>query len=174
MTDIPALWVNVGILILTGVMALVAFVQAKAALRDAGKAEDARDKAVAAQEASATALAEANTIAADARDLLRKQDARDNERHDVRWEPIWEEETGKWYLANRGQDAALDVRLRTEATIVGIETHEEEEIGPNTGISVQLPAQFAGTGNYPIVKWRIEWRTPLGTHLQDAGRWPER
>lgn len=72
MTDTPALIVNAGILVLTGVMALVAFVQARAALRDAETAKNAKNEAVAAQRASATALVEANQIAKDALDAQRR------------------------------------------------------------------------------------------------------
>jgi len=70
-TDLPALWINVGILVLTGVMALVAVVQAKAALRDAGEAKTARDEAVDAQKTAAKALDRANLIAQDALDAQR-------------------------------------------------------------------------------------------------------
>lgn len=173
MTDVPALWVNAGILILTGVMAVVSVVQARAAHRDAGKAETARDKAVAAQEASATALSEANRIAGEARDLLREQDARDTERHYVEWEPVWQVETGRWLLVNRGVDTALDVRLVVDGSVIGRQPPElEDEIAQHTGIPVQFPAQFVGTGHTPIVVWRVEWRTPRGAHLVDQGRWP--
>ncbi|WP_337006699.1 hypothetical protein [Microbacterium sp. LB12] len=173
MTDIPALIVNFGILLVSGAAALVAVVQARAALRDAGKAEIARDEAVTAQKASALALEEANSIAADARDLMRKQDARDTERHDVRWVPVWHEATGKWFLGNRGQDVALDVRLVADATMLEEQSQEEDEIPPGTGLSIQLPDRFVGTGHIPIVNWRVEWRTPLGSNLDDNGRWPE-
>ncbi|MFB8191251.1 hypothetical protein ACFC14_18190 [Microbacterium sp. NPDC055988] len=71
-TDLPALFVNVGILVLTGAMALVAFVQARAALHDAEAAKNAKNEAVAAQKASATALVEANQIAKDALDAQRR------------------------------------------------------------------------------------------------------
>lgn len=47
-------------------MALVAFVQARAALRDAGKAETARDEAVKAQQDAVEALGRANSIAEEA------------------------------------------------------------------------------------------------------------
>lgn len=172
MTDIPALWINGGILVLTGVTALVAFVQARHALADAGKAEEARDEAMSAQTASAAALDEANRIAAEARDLMKSQEARATERHDVRWVPMWQQETGKWFLANRGQDTAREVRLRTDATIIGIETQEDDEVPPGTGLSVQLPERFFGAGHVPIVVWRIEWKTALGTEHVREGRWP--
>ncbi|WP_223628813.1 hypothetical protein [Microbacterium sp. EST19A] len=170
--QLPALFINFALLVVSGIGAVVAVVQARAALRDAGKAETARDEAISAQKASAVALEDANRIAADARDLLRRQDARDTERHDVRWEPIWQESTGKWILGNRGQDTAFDVRMVTDATVIGEEAHEEAEVPPRSGLSIQLPARFIGTGHTPIVDWRVEWRTPLGSNLDDSGRWP--
>lgn len=172
MTDTPTLIVNIGILLLTGVMALVAFVQARAALRDASRAEAARDKAVTAQEASATALTEANRIAAEARDLLREQDARATERHHVEWEPLWQSEPGKWLLVNRGVDTALDVRLIVDGSVIGRQPpQEEDEVPQHNGISVHFPEQFVGTGNVPTVVWRVEWRTPRGTHHVREGRY---
>lgn len=173
MSDIPALWVNVGILILTGVMALVAVVQARSALRDAGKAEEARDKAIAAQEASAEALSEANRIAGEARDLLMEQDARATERHHVEWEPFWQEDTGKWLLVNRGVDSALDVRLVIDGSVIGRQPPEtEDELPQHSGIPVQFPKQFVGTGQMPTVLWRVEWRSPRGAHHVEEGRYP--
>ena len=172
MSDIPALWINGGILVLTGVMALVAFVQARAAFQDAGKAEKARKKAVLAQEASATALADANRIASEARDLLQHQDARATERHHVEWHPQWENETGKWWLVNVGQDPAMDVRLATNASVVGQATQDEDEVPAGHGVWIELPDRFR-SGNIPIVKWRVEWKTPLGTEFFDEGRWPQ-
>lgn len=172
MTDIPALWINGGILVLTGVMALVAIVQARHALADAGKAEKARDEAVAAQKASAAALAEANQIAADARDLLKTQDARDTERHHVRWEPSFDHQSEKWMLANHGLDTALDVRLRADTRVMPRMVLEESEVKPETALAIEMPAKYRGQGFVPQVRWSVEWRTPLGaTHVKE-GMWP--
>lgn len=173
MSDVPALWINGGILVLTGVMALVAFVQARAALRDAEKAEKARDKAVEAQEASAAALAEANRIAGEARDVLRAREARETERHAVKWVPHWDSQAGKWLLGNHGPDTALNVRLAVESpTIERVVLPVEDEVAMGQGLPV-LFSQYAGQGGMPKVHYRVDWRTPAGAELHLEGVWPE-
>lgn len=171
-TDLPALFINIGILILTGVMALVAFVQARGAFRDAGKAEAARDKAVAAQEASASALAEANRIAAEARDLLREQDARETERHHVEWRANWLDEELQWELWNIGLDAALDVRLRVDSGVMPREVRTADELLQFGKLVVHFPDRFAGQGFTPRIGWRVEWRSPMGAPHSQDGKWP--
>lgn len=179
MSDVPALWINGGILVLTGVMALVAFVQARAALADADKADKAREqaetaeaKAVAAQEASAAALVEANRIAGEARDLLRDQDARETERHHVEWRAKFIDEEVRWELWNVGLDPALDVRLRVDSGVMPREVRTAEELPQFGALSVQFPDRFAGQGFTPRIGWRVEWRSPMGATHSQEGRWP--
>jgi len=171
MTDIPALIINFGILLVSGVAALVAVVQARAALRDAGKAEYARDEAVVAQKASAEALTEANRISKETHDLLSGQDARLRERHQVDWRGQWDSTRAMWFLANDGPDAALDVRFTATSGTLPRQTQTHDEIPPGKGAGVEFP-ELKGTGGAPYVSWRVEWRTPLGVPRSDEGQWP--
>ncbi|MFJ2542738.1 hypothetical protein [Microbacterium sp. NPDC087589] len=173
MTDVPALWINAGILILTGVMALVAFVQARAAMRGADDAEKARDKAVEAQVASANALAEANRIAGEARDVLRARESRETERHTVKWVPHWDFATGKWLLGNHGPDTALNVRLAVESDAIGrVVLPVEDEVPMDQGIPVLFP-HYAGQGGMPRVYYRVDWRSPAGAEHHIGSVWPK-
>lgn len=75
MTDIPALIVNYGILIVSGISAVAAVVSVVAAQRSSrerARAEKARAEAVQAQKASAAALDEANGIAREALEAQRR------------------------------------------------------------------------------------------------------
>lgn len=74
MTDLPALLVNSGIFIVSGVSAVAAVVSVQASRRarvDVVKSELARDEAVAAQKEAAVALDKANVIAQGALDAQR-------------------------------------------------------------------------------------------------------
>lgn len=180
MTDLPALFINAGILVGTLAAAAIAWWQAIAAGRqkvDAEKAstraEVARTAAVATQQRAAEALAEANRIAADARDLLRKQDARETERHRVKWVPSWDFQRGVWLLGNHGPDTALNVRLSVESpTIDRVVLPEEDELPMNRGLPVEFSV-YAGQGGMPRVHWSVDWKTPLGSERHEAGVWPE-
>lgn len=173
MTDVPALIVNFGILIVSGVAAMVAVVQARSAVADAKKAEKARDAALKAQTDAATALGEANRIAAEARDIMEGQDARSRERHSVKWTPMWNYKEGLWILSNDGPDTAADVRLTVQSPTIGSVVKEASTVEPQRGPGVTLP-HFKGAGGMPRMEWRVEWRTPLGAHREESGVWPLR
>lgn len=177
MSDVPALWINGGILVLTGVMALVAFVQARTALTDAGKADKAREraenaeaKAVAAQEASAEALAEANRIAADAGELLRKQDEREREYRDVEWRAMYDARAGGFKLLNVGVTDAIGVTL----VLRGFQGGERYDLGdiPSQGCAVVDSAAAAvwmeeNEDRTPIAPpYVVHWSSPLGVAEQ--------
>jgi len=170
--EAAALWISIGGFIATAGATSIAWWQAIVAMRRKVDAETARDEAIVAQKASAAALDEANRIAEDARDLLKAQDSRDTERHDVRWQAQWKSQEGKWFLINRGHDTALAVRLETNLPGIAVETQHEDEVSRNVGLFVQLPAEFVGTGDFPTVVWRVEWRTPFGNEKADSGVWP--
>ncbi len=179
MTEIPALWVNIGILVLTGVMALVAFVQARAALKDAGRAEDARDKAVAAQEASAKALEAANEIARQARDALdervdieRVRDAQANERVDVSWQLTWPEDIAPdspiaFAIRNAGTTDAHDVELILELP-QGRQLFKLGTIhaGEDRRAPIQRTEMRGSAANLTMrslhIPKHIHWKSPLG------------
>lgn len=190
MTDTPALIVNIGIMVLTGVMALVAFVQARAAVRDAAEAKDARDTAVAAQEASATALREANLIAIQARDSLserleleQRREARLRERRDVQWGGSWPDDIGKddpptFELANIGTTDAHSVVLTVK---VGDETQTFEVGAVPAGKSsrVQLRGNaMSGPLAQAFMQRRnvflhMHWVSPAGHPDERPGQvWP--
>lgn len=170
--DLAALITNFGILVVSGVAATVAWVQARVAIRGAEDADKARVEAATARKAAAQALEEANRIAAEARDVLRGQDARSTERHDVRWVPHWNPETRQWHLANRGQDTAKAVRLWAEVSFLEPQTIADDEVPPNTGLRIALPEQMTEGGAAIVVKWRVDWSTPLGTERTASDWWP--
>lgn len=172
MEDLPSLIVNFGILIVSGIAAVVAVVQARSALRDATDATNARNEAVAAQRASAEALSDANQIAREARDLLNKRDARATERHQVKWVPSWDMQRGVWLLGNHGPDTALAVRLTVEAPEIGRQVLPvEDELPMEKGVPVSFP-MYAGQG-MPRVHWSVDWRTPLGAERHKEDVWPQ-
>lgn len=170
--DLAALIINFGILVVSGVAALVAWVQARAALHGAADADRARADAVAAQQSAAVALSEANRIASEARHLLQGQDARSKERHDVRWQPNWNQELQQWHLANRGQDTAHNVRLWADVRFLDPQTITEDHVAPNEGLRVALPTQMTEQGAALFLEWKVEWTTPLGTPHATSDWWP--
>lgn len=87
MTDIPALWVNIGLLIATSIATFIAGGSAIVAHRDKASSEAARDAALAAQEGATRALADTATVLAKSHDQagvrMRAPYAASLERHAV-------------------------------------------------------------------------------------------
>lgn len=174
--DVAGLIVNIGIFVASAVAAFVAWWQAieagrrrDAAEKASKKAEEARGKAVTAQESAAASLKEANEIAQKAAEVTAASEARKTERHLVRWEPMWDSQGVKWTLANRGPDDAFNVRVIIEGAPMGRMIEEHERLGVDRGLVFDL-SDHLQRGEYPLLRWHVEWQTPLGTARSESGR----
>lgn len=121
--DLPALIVNLGILVATAGAAAVAWWQAIEAGRRKDGAKAAESRAIKAQQQSAAALVEANAIADEVRTLAKEnlalqktQDYRLQEYRDVQWSGGWDSDVSSttratFELTNTGTTDALAVVL---------------------------------------------------------------
>lgn len=118
----------------------------------------------------------------DANDISRRAEARETERHDVRWEYGWlSKQQGIYALTKRGSDVAHDVKATVKLGIHEL-THEVAAVtedgarlqfrfGPDA-LGPEVLGETTRVGmvlkKINFVSVRVDWTTELGTPRSDG------
>ncbi len=101
-------------------------------------------------------------------DITAASEARNTERHRVRWEPKWDGNAVRWALANRGPDDACNVRVVIEGAPMGRMIEESDLLEVDHGLFFDLSGHLQ-RGEHPHLKWHVDWQTPRGTARSEHG-----